>query len=176
MLVHRPQQVPRHATATVEFAVMMIFLVPLLLYGLWEVGRIVEVSQILSNAAREGARQAAIGEKTPTTIDIPFVQAVVIDYLKSEGLPTQNAVVTVTNLGYPGYGGMPPNPTPSDNQPYDATDLDHLQVVVTIPYQDVEWVNINLAASPTSLLAGQAVWSSCKDRAYPIPVPPVGSN
>jgi Flp pilus assembly protein TadG len=32
--------------------------------GLWEVGRVVEVQQLLANAAREAGRQAATGQYT----------------------------------------------------------------------------------------------------------------
>ena len=53
------------------------------------------------------------------------------NYLQDAGLPTQDVVVTVTNLGFPG------NPTPPDNNPQDATQLDKLQVTVTMPFQDV---------------------------------------
>jgi Flp pilus assembly protein TadG len=155
---------PRHAVAAVELAIVLIFLIPLLLYGLWEVGRIVEVSQILANAAREGGRQASTGQLSDTD-----VQAVVREYIQNEGLPTQNVIVTVTNLGYPG------NPPPTDNNPQDATDLDRIQVTVTIPFQDVQWINITLVTGPGSQLSESVIWSSMKDRAYPVPVPPTGS-
>lgn len=46
----------RPGTAAVEFAVVLPLLF-ILLFGLWEVGRIVEVQQVAWNAAREGARR-----------------------------------------------------------------------------------------------------------------------
>ena len=52
----------RNASACVECAVCLLFLVPLLI-GLWEVGRLVEVEQFLNNAVREGGRQASTGMK-----------------------------------------------------------------------------------------------------------------
>ncbi len=164
MLLPRPQSARRDGTAVVEFAVVMLFLVPLLLYGIWEVGRMTEVSQILSNAVREGGRQASTGQLT----DVQCM-AVVTEYLQNEGLPTQNVVVTVTNLGFPA------NPAPVDNNPMNANDLDRLQIVATIPFQDVQWINISLVTGPGYRLSAGTVWSSMKDRAYPVPVPPVGS-
>ncbi len=163
MLLRSPRSTPRSGTAVVEFAVVMMFLVPLLLYGLWEVGRVVEVSQILDNAVREGGRQASTGQLS----DVQCM-AVVREYLQNEGLPTTNVVVTVTNLGFPG------NPAPPDNNPQNATDLDQIQVVATIPFQDVQWINIHLITGPGYVLSEGAVWSSMKDRAYPVPLPPPG--
>ncbi len=154
---------PRSGSAVVEFAVLMIFLVPLLLYGLWEVGRMVEVSQILDNAVREGARQASTGQLSDTEC-----MAVVREYMLNEGLPTTNAVVTVTNLGFTG------NPSPPDNNPQHASDLDQIQVVATIPFQDVQWINIHLIAGSNYQMSAGVTWQSMKDRAYPVPVPPPG--
>ena len=46
----------RPAVAAVELAfVLLFFLVPLVI-GVWEVGRLIHVQQIVSNSAREGAR------------------------------------------------------------------------------------------------------------------------
>ena len=46
--------------AAVEFAMILPVILTLLL-GIWEVGRMIEIQQILYNAAREGGRQAAYG-------------------------------------------------------------------------------------------------------------------
>src|SRR4051812_24034582 len=70
----------RLGAATVEFA----FLAPLLLVvvlGIWELGRMVEVQQIISNAAREGGRQASTGNLTNEQ-----VKAVVRNYMTQAGL------------------------------------------------------------------------------------------
>jgi Flp pilus assembly protein TadG len=55
-MLHRRQA--RRAVAAVEFAFLSPFLLTLL-FGLWQVGRIVEVMQLMDNAAREGARLAS---------------------------------------------------------------------------------------------------------------------
>src|SRR5262249_24204281 len=48
----------RRAVAAVEFAIVAPLLFGLLL-GVWEIGRLVQVQQIISTAAREGGRVAA---------------------------------------------------------------------------------------------------------------------
>jgi Flp pilus assembly protein TadG len=137
----------RHGVATVEFALLLPFLVTLLL-GVWEVGRMIEVNQVLDNAAREGARVAAGGQATNDQ-----AQQAAIDYLKCNGLPTQNVVVTVADLTSPGTDAS------------GATQLDQLQVQVSIPFSDVRWSTLALFLSADTQLTAQATWNSLKDRA-----------
>ncbi len=151
-MLRRPASTPRRAAAAVEFAVLSPFLVVLLL-GLWEVGRLVEVSQTLNNAAREGARQAATGQLSNAQ-----VQAVVLNYLASAGIPTQNATVTVNDLTSPGADASA------------AAQMDRLQVTVTVPLSDVRWAALYLVTSPGTQLSGQATWLSLKDQDYPTTV------
>src|SRR5262245_23075391 len=82
----------RSGSAVVEFSIVLPILVTLLL-GIWEVGRMVQVKQILDNAAREGARAASTGFET-----LPQVDATVKNYLAAAGLKTDGYVVTVYNL------------------------------------------------------------------------------
>ena len=60
MNLRKPKQIKRTGTAAVELAVCLPFLLVLIL-GIWEVGRMVMVQQLIANAAREGGRQAAAG-------------------------------------------------------------------------------------------------------------------
>ena len=83
----------RRGTAAVELAAILPILLIFLL-GVWEIGRFVEVSQLLSNAAREGGRQASTSQKTTAQ-----VQNIVVEYLQANGLASVTASnVTVTNL------------------------------------------------------------------------------
>jgi Flp pilus assembly protein TadG len=108
MLMRANRNKRRHAAAAVECAVVLaLILVPMLL-GVWEVGRVVEVSQIMDNANREGARLAASGNWTssnahptmlaPSTNNDYEVQQKVLVYLQAAGVNTTGASVTVTNV------------------------------------------------------------------------------
>jgi Flp pilus assembly protein TadG len=159
----------RRGAAAVEFALVLpLFLI--LLSGVWEVGRMTEVQQILSNAAREGGRQASTSLTTNAN-----VQQVVLLYLQNafnDNDPTgntgrqrtQNVVTTVSDLTHPS--------TDATN----ATQLDKFQITVTIPFRDVRWLKLPLVTSDATILTGQATWNSMKDRAYPSTItPPLGN-
>jgi len=87
----------RRAIAAVEAAIILPFFF-IILFAVWEVGRLIEMNQILSNAAREGARQCSTGtidSSTPTFT----VQTYVGNYLQNSGLavPPASVIITVTN-------------------------------------------------------------------------------
>src|SRR5882672_1668631 len=67
MIIHLDSKIRRHGVAAVEFAVCapMIFL---LLTGLWEVGRMTEVSDVMWNCLRESGRNASLGQENFTTV------------------------------------------------------------------------------------------------------------
>jgi Flp pilus assembly protein TadG len=142
-----PRSAFRRGAALVEFALLLPIML-LLLVGAWEAGRMIEINLILSNAAREGAREAAGGDTSSK------VQQTVINYLQNAGLPTTNAVVTVTDLTHPG-------------DPASATQLDQIQVTVSIPFKDVRWSTLTLVTSPSTQLTASSTWLSVKDQAYP---------
>ena len=141
---------PRRAAAAVELAVVLpTVLLPLLL-GLWEWGRIVEVQQVLDNAAREGARRASTGQKTNSQ-----VSQAVLQYLTDTGLGTAGATVTVTNVT-------------SGLDAASANQLDHLKVSVTLPYSDVRWTSLSLVTNSTTTLNASADWCSMRDIPFTI--------
>src|SRR5436305_13070446 len=67
MILAKPRCRDRSAIAAVEFAVLLPLILTLVV-GLWEVGRLVDLQQLLTNAAREGGRQAASGERSTATV------------------------------------------------------------------------------------------------------------
>ncbi|MGO8903326.1 MAG: TadE family protein [Isosphaeraceae bacterium] len=64
---HAAVKARRHGTAAVEFAVCLP-LMCLILTGLWQVGRITQVSEVMWNSAREAARDASLGQDKLQTV------------------------------------------------------------------------------------------------------------
>ena len=66
----------------VEFAVVAPVLF-LLIFGILELGRLVMVQQLMTNAVREGCRKAVLGSTTTDST----VETVVRHYLRAGGMP-----------------------------------------------------------------------------------------
>lgn len=104
----------RRGIAAVEFAVVVPFFI-LLVLGMIEVGRGIMVQQILTNAAREGAREAILDGATTTE-----VQTVVTTYLTGSSIPGATATVS-------------PNPQTANAR-------DAITVTVSVPVNNVTWM------------------------------------
>ena len=61
MLLRKSRSRKRSGAALAEFVLVMQFIMVPLMIGLWEMGRVVQVQQIVANAAREGARMGVFG-------------------------------------------------------------------------------------------------------------------
>lgn len=141
---------PSHSTArrgviAVELAVAMPMLVTALL-GVWDVGRLTEVSQILNNAAREGSRRASTGQD-----DVDAIQQAVLSYLGRAGITTTGATVTVAN-----------ETQPTVTNPQVATQMDLIRVSVTLPSNNVRWIVLNNLVGSQTLSVSNA-WHSMRD-------------
>lgn len=146
MLILKKHVRRRRGVAAVEFAIVLPVLI-LMLVGLWEVGRMVMVQQLLANAAREGGRAASTGSKS-----VAQVKDAVVRYLTVNGIPkVTTADVTVVNLTSGGSA-----------EPTAANQLDHFQVTVTIPFNNVRWIMMDQITSITTL-SGQAEWYCMRD-------------
>jgi Flp pilus assembly protein TadG len=130
-----------------------------MLLGLWEVGRLIEVQQLLDNAAREGGRQASTGKRS-----VSDVQQTVVNYLARNGVTVPTSAVTITNLT---------NSTRSDpragTSTSNARQLDHFQITITVPFDNVRWILLNEVTSTTNLTTS-ADWYSMVD--LPLTVSP----
>ncbi len=139
-----------------EFAIFMSLLLIPLMAGTWEVGRAVQVQQMVATAAREGARLASQGRtigSTGTQVEIrasippasntgnlPNVKAAVMQSLAGSGLTalkwndvTVNFAFTSGNTGY--------------TDPYQGDKNQQFRVEVSIPYDDrVRWINTGATA------------------------------
>lgn len=105
----------RRGAAAVEFALVApVFF--LLVFGMIEYGRMVMVQQLLTNAAREGARRGVLDGSTTAE-----VSTAVTNYLS--GASVNGATVTVT-----------PNP------PSSATFGQPVTVQVSVPFNAVSWL------------------------------------
>ena len=104
----------RRGAAAVEFALVApVFFV--LLFGMIEYGRAVMVEQIITNAAREGARVAIISGATTTS-----VTTAVNTYLSGAGI-----------------SGATPSVSPN---PSTASSGATVTVTVSVPYTSVSWL------------------------------------
>jgi len=160
----------RSGAAAVECAVVMLFVVCPLMIGLWEMGRVVQVEQILSNAAREGARLAAQGNTInatgnptliydtvapPNTAQTPNVKAAVMQYLSGAGLSKLNwADVDVTFA----FTNSPSGAVAGATQPYQGIKGQSFSVTVTIT--DTVGANGTGATKSSPPLTNKVLWSS----------------
>lgn len=145
----------RRGVAAVELAfVAMLFLFPLL-FGVWEVGRLIQVQQILSNSCRDGARLASQGYTvnltgSPTQITVSSgttnVHDAIYQYLVAAGftnLTSSDVAVTLTFIDTKLDGTTP-------TEPYQGEKGMRFKITVTIPWDKVRWVNLGLIM-PTSV-------------------------
>jgi Flp pilus assembly protein TadG len=160
---HRYKEGRRRGVAAVEAALTLPLILTTMI-GVWEMGRVIEVEQILVNAAREGARQAGTGQLTNSQVQQVVLQVLKIGLNDTTGTMTQNAAVTVQDLTQAGVDVS------------NATTLDTLQVSVSVPYNDVRWTALVLVTNATTTLKGTVTWTSLVDVAYPntTPQPPQG--
>jgi len=143
----------RRGTAAVELAICMPFLL-IVVFGIWEVGRMVQAQQLVVNAAREGGRLAASGFSNATT-----VRQAVVNYLNMNGLTGVSLNdVTLTNLT---------NASRSD--PMTANQLDQFRITVTVSYSTIRWSTVAQITSTTAITAS-ADWYSMRD--LPVTVSP----
>lgn len=149
----------RRGAAAVEAAVVLPVILVLML-GVWEVGRLVQVTMTLTAAAREGARIAAGGTNSGsgTPVTASAVQQAVRDYLEAAGLPltaVNGADVQVTNRSAnnwtdPGY----------------ALPGDAFSVSITIPpgtaFNSLHWLTGRRLTS-VDRLKTEVFWRSAND-------------
>ena len=140
----------------VETAIILPILVALMM-GVWEVGRLIQVSMILNSAAREGARLAAGGTNNGVSMTVAMVQEAVRNHLTAAGFPgvaVSNAVIRVTNLSSNAWTD------PGDGQP-----LDPFTVTVTIPageaFDSLHWVACTITG--ITQLSAQVKWLCAND-------------
>ncbi len=143
------RQQSRRGVATVELAVVLPVLVAFFL-GMCEVGRALNATVILQNAAAVGGRLASIGQSTNAQ-----VKQAVLASLTAANIPLTNVVVTVNNL------------TQSGADVSNASTLDKLLVTATVPFKDVRWGVSGFIVQNTTLVNGSATYYSARVNPYP---------
>lgn len=140
-----PRSSPRRGIAAVE-AALTLPLILLMLLGMWEVGRMVQVQQLVENSAREAGRQASTGLRT-----LSEIEAQARDYLTHAGISTTGMTLTCQNLT---------DATRSD--PTTATQLDRFKLVVSLPTSNVRWVAVGPFITDSRMVS-EVEWTSMKD-------------
>jgi Flp pilus assembly protein TadG len=159
----------RRGAAIVEFALLAPIVMALLL-GIWEVGCMLEFTQVLTNAAREGARQAS----TETTYD--KVVTAVQNYLTAAGVNQTGVKIQVTNVTTNSHGPQTHGTGIDDYDPSTAAQLDLLKITVTLPYTNQRWSTTHMFTTTTATMTGTTNWPCLKDADYPNAVTvPAGS-
>lgn len=137
----------RRGAVAVEFALVLPLLI-LLVSGIWELGRVISVYQVLTNACREAGRQAASGK-----LSADEVRQVLLDYLNGAGIDTTGMTEpTITNLT-----------DGSRSEPVDAEQLDHFQLTAALPYANVRLTPLNIFIPSSTVLTITTDWYSMKD-------------
>jgi Flp pilus assembly protein TadG len=158
-------------------ALVMNFVMIPLLIGLWEIGRVVQVQQVVSNSAREGARIAAQATTinqtgNPTQIQtsitpaangsyLPNVKAAVMQSLHGAGLTTLAwSDVTVTFVYTSG--------ATSNTEPYQGVKGQSFTVTVSIPFDKVRWANLGLGVINPPTVAHTTSWQMMVDDPFTV--------
>jgi len=139
----------RSGVAAVELAVVLPF-VFLLVLGTWELGRTLQVYQILNDAAREGARIAAQGQiinllGSYTQINVntgsPDVFDAVKNTLNAAGINTASFDTSKVTFSFVDSTG---NDLTSPTQPWQGTKGMRFKITVTLPYSAFRWTTLTL--------------------------------
>ena len=144
----------RNGAASVEFAICLPLML-LILTGLWEVGRITEVQQVVWNSAREAARDASLGQDNLQTVAsnlTSYLQAAEPNAF-GQGHSTSLIAPVVTlpanTTGYTCWDSTAnrelftitftdiTNPNVTD--PTGMSQLDRYEIGIQVPYASIAW-------------------------------------
>ena len=170
----------RQGVASVEFAVCLPLLVTIL-FGLWEVGRAVEVQQVAWNSAREAARDASMGQ-----VNLQGVASNLLLYLQSaeptafgQGHSTGfiNPVTTLSpnSQGFTCWDNKANRElftmtftditNSSVTDPTAMSQLDHYRITVSYPYATISWLPVAQILG-TSRFSATVDWASMVDSPF----------
>jgi hypothetical protein len=175
-------KVHRRGVAAVEFAVCLPVML-VILSGLWEVGRMTEVQNVVWNSAREGARDASGGQATllavADNVRIYLQGAEPTAFGQGHPVTMIASVVTLpaNTTGYTCWDNTTnrelftitftdvTNTTVVD--PTGMKQLDHYQIGVQLPYASVGWIPVARITGRTRLSVS-VDWASLVDAPFQI--------
>jgi Flp pilus assembly protein TadG len=182
-LQRTPSRQRRRGAAAVEFAAVAPLLF-LLLFGLWEIGRAVEVQQVAWNSAREGARDASMGQA-----NLQAVANNLVLYLQSaepsafgQGHATtlKSPVIALpgNSFGYTCWDNTANRElftmaftdlsSTGVSDPTGMSQLDHYRITVSYPYASVGWLPVPLITGITRFSVA-VDWACMVDSPFSIP-------
>ncbi len=157
--------------------------IALLMLGLWEVGRIVEVSNVMWNAARESARDASVGEDNLQTVAsnlAGYLQAAEPNaFCQGDAWTLQAPTITLpaNTTGYTCWDTtanvelftitFTDVTNPAYNDPTLMSKLDHYQIGISVPYSTVGWTALAVVTGETRLSVA-VDWACMKDSPFSI--------
>ena len=172
----------RRGVAAVEFAACLPLLLILLL-GLWEVGRITEVENVMWNSAREAARDASVGQVNLQTVannlQVYLQGAEPTAFGQGHATTMKAAVITLpaNTTGYTCWDTTANRElftitftditTPTVTDPTGMAQLDHYQISVTAPYASIGWL-AKAQITGTTRLTATVDWASMVDSPFQI--------
>jgi Flp pilus assembly protein TadG len=168
--------------AAAEFAVCLP-LVCLILTGLWQVGRITEVSEVMWNSAREAARDASLGDD-----NLQAVATSLLNYLQSaepkafaQGHQTAMIAPVISlpanTTGYTCWDNTANRElftmtftditNSSVTDPTAMSQLDVYKIGVQVPFSSIEWSPV-VPIAGMSRISVAVVWTSMVDSPFQI--------
>jgi Flp pilus assembly protein TadG len=171
MIVRVPAVARRSGTAAVELAIIFNLVIVPTLIGVVEVGRLVQVQQIVANSAREGARLAAQAQTLSSTGTLvqfrsstgnPSVQSVVYQYLIGSGLTQLSSSDVTTTFAYTAARSDGVAAT----EPYQGEKLQPFTVTVTVQYDKLKWISLGFVNSTS--VSFQVKWRILVDDPFTV--------
>jgi Flp pilus assembly protein TadG len=173
----------RRGLAAVECACCLPIVV-LFMLGLWEIGRVVEVSNIMWNGAREAARDASLGQdnlQTVATNLATYLQsAEPTAFKQSDAVSIQPASMSLpaNTVGYTCWDKTTNQElftitfkdvtNTSVTDPTGMSKLDHYQIGVQVPYSTVGWTALAQVTGVTRFSV-TVDWACMLDSPFGIP-------
>jgi len=123
-----------------------------ILIGIWECGRLIQVQQIMQCAARDAARlasQANIISTNGTYTQISFntgnpnIDQTIRSYLAVSGITNQTGVTT-------SFAFLDSSNNPIAGEPLSGTKNQKFRVTIAVPYNNVRWTNLGIV-NPTTI-------------------------